>query len=115
MVVIMAEIPRSFRSREVRLPVVIGLLLIASGVIHLIILMVSGSSWVGPLSLRKPATFGVSFGLTLITVVWICSYLDLRTRSRAVLVGAFTLACTWETALVTLQAWRGVPSHFNFE
>jgi hypothetical protein len=27
----------------------------------------------------------------------------------------FTAACVFETALVSLQAWRGVPSHFNVE
>jgi hypothetical protein len=31
------------------------------------------------------------------------------------LLGAFTVACALETALVTLQTWRGVPSHFNME
>jgi hypothetical protein len=32
-----------------------------------------------------------------------------------VLLGGFTLACVLETFLVSMQAWRGVPSHFNFQ
>jgi hypothetical protein len=31
------------------------------------------------------------------------------------LLGGFTAACAIETALVSLQTWRGVPSHFNIE
>ncbi|MGE0703575.1 MAG: hypothetical protein AB7F99_00205 [Vicinamibacterales bacterium] len=93
----------------------VGGLLILSGLIHLAILLVSGGAWLGPLSLRKPATFGLSFGLTLINLVWIASYIDLRDRTRAILVNVFTAACVLETALVSLQAWRGVPSHFNVE
>jgi hypothetical protein len=41
-----------------------GGLLILSGVIHLAMLLTGGGTWEGPLSLRKPATFGLSFGLT---------------------------------------------------
>ena len=93
----------------------VGALLVVSGLIHLAILVVGGGSWEGPLSLRKPATFGLSFGVTLITIVWVASFLRLSDRSRAILLGAFTVACVLETALVTLQAWRGVPSHFNLE
>jgi len=93
----------------------VGALLVVSGLIHLAILVVGGGSWEGPLSLRKPATFGLSFGVTLITIVWVGSFLRLSDRSRAILLGAFTVACVLETALVTLQAWRGVPSHFNLE
>jgi hypothetical protein len=86
-----------------------------SGLVHFAILVMSGGSWSGPLSLRKPMTFGVSFGLTLITIVWVASFLPLARRSRSILLGTFTAACVLETALVTLQAWRGVPSHFNVE
>jgi hypothetical protein len=92
-----------------------GGLLILSGVIHLAMLLTSGGTWEGPLSLRKPATFGLSFGLTLINVTLIASFVPLENRSRALLLGLFTAACVLETFLVSLQTWRGVPSHFNLE
>ena len=94
---------------------VVGALLLASGLLHLAILIIGGGSWEGPLSFRKPTTFGLSFGLTLITITWVASFLPLGDRKRKVLLGAFTAACVVETALVSLQAWRGVPSHFNVE
>jgi hypothetical protein len=92
-----------------------GGLLILSGVIHLVILLTSGGTWEGPLSLRKPATFGLSFGLTLVNVTLIASFVPLKNRSRALLLGLFTAASVLETFLVSLQTWRGVPSHFNVE
>lgn len=94
---------------------ILGALLLMSGLIHVAILIVGGGSWAGPLSLRKPATFGLSFGLTLITIAWVASFLRMGERARSTLLGIFTVACVVETALVTLQAWRGVPSHFNME
>ena len=104
------------RGRKVeRAGYLIGVLLLVSGLIHLAILTISGGTWMGPLSLRKPTTFGLSFGLTLITIAWASSFLRFRDRTRAVLLGIFTVACVIETALVSLQAWRGVPSHFNME
>jgi hypothetical protein len=98
-----------------RIGYVVGVILAASGLVHLGILAIGGGSWEGPLSLRKAMTFGVSFGLTLVTIVWVTSFLRLTHRMRAAVLGAFTVACALETALVTLQAWRGVPSHFNLE
>ncbi len=46
-------------------------------------------------------------------MAWATSFL--RLRARALVLGVFLVACVVETVLVTLQAWRGVPSHFNFE
>ncbi|HKD15504.1 MAG TPA: hypothetical protein VKE71_13295 [Candidatus Angelobacter sp.] len=92
---------------------VVGVLLMISGLIHLVILSASGGSWEGPLSLRKPATFGLAFGVVLITVVWAASFVEMGGRTRTLLLYVFTAACVIETALVSLQAWRGVPSHFN--
>lgn len=93
----------------------VGALLMLSGLGHLAILIATGASWDGPVSWRKPATFGLSFGLTLVTVVWLSSFLRLSDRVRSRLLVAFTIACAVETALVSLQTWRGVPSHFNVE
>jgi hypothetical protein len=93
----------------------IGALLIGSGLVHIGILIATGASWEGPLSLRKPATFGLSFGLTVITLLGVSSFLDFRARTRSLLMAAFTAMSVLETALISLQAWRGVPSHFNVE
>jgi hypothetical protein len=101
--------------RVERVGYITGALLFVSGLIHFTILVVGGGSWLGPLSWRKPTTFGLSFGLTLITIVWVVSFLRLGERARTWLIGAFTLTCALETSLVTLQTWRGVPSHFNLE
>jgi hypothetical protein len=45
----------------------------------------------------------------------VSSFLRLGDRARTILLAIFTVACVIETALVSLQAWRGVPSHFNLE
>jgi hypothetical protein len=104
------------RGRKVeRAGYLVGTLLLVSGLIHLAVLIAGGGTWMGPLSLRKPATFGLSFGLTLITIAWVSSFLRLGGRGRATLLGTFTVASVIETALVSLQAWRGVPSHYNVE
>jgi hypothetical protein len=91
----------------------IGAALIGSGLFHLLVFFVDGGPWNGPVSWRKAVTFALSFGLTLITIVWVAAYVRLGPRIRALLVGAFTVACVAETALITMQVWRGVPSHFN--
>ena len=73
-----------------RVGYLIGSLLVVSGLVHVAILAISKGSWVGPLSLRKPATFGLSFGLTLATITWVSSYLRVGERARAAL-----LTCAW--------------------
>src|SRR5688572_29821318 len=93
----------------------LGALLIAAGLFHLAVFVVDGGPWEGPVSWRKPATFGLSFGLTLITITWVASYLPLGERLRNVLLGVFAADCFLEAGGITLQAWRGVPSHINRE
>ncbi|WP_236789825.1 hypothetical protein [Amycolatopsis sp. GM8] len=93
----------------------VGAVLFLSGLVHLVVLISSGTSWEGPLSYRKAMTFGLSFGLTLATLAWAASFLRMNEKTRNVLLGAFTVVSVVEVALVTMQVWRGVPSHFNFE
>ncbi|MEU6040268.1 hypothetical protein ABZ801_33165 [Actinomadura sp. NPDC047616] len=104
-----------FRRRAERAGVAVGAALIASGLFHLVVFAVDGGPWDGPVSWRKPVTFGLSFGLTLITVTWVATHLPLGERARAVLLGVLTADCVVEVGGITLQAWRGVPSHLNRE
>jgi hypothetical protein len=92
-----------------------GLLLISSGLVHLAVFAVDGGPWDGPVSWRKPVTFGLSFGVTLIAVTWVTSYLRTGPRLRSALLGVFAADCVVEVGGITLQAWRGVPSHLDME
>jgi hypothetical protein len=98
-----------------RVAYVVAAVLVASGLVHLGVLLGTGGTWLGPVSMRKPMTFGLSFGLTLATVAWVTSLLTMSARTRTVLLGVFSAVSVLETALITMQAWRGVPSHVNFE
>ncbi len=114
----MTELGRALRRiwvdgrRVERVAYVVGLALFVSGLVHVGILLVTGWTWIGPVSLRKAATFGLSFGLTLPSVAWATSYL--RLPARGLVLGVFIATCVVETVLISMQAWRGVPSHFNF-
>ncbi|MEW2162319.1 hypothetical protein AB0912_04880 [Streptomyces sp. NPDC007084] len=92
-----------------------GALLVLSGCAHLLVLAVDGGPWDGPVSWRKPVTFGLSFGLTLIAVTWVTSYLRVGARPRAALLVVFAADCVVEVGGITLQAWRRVPSHLDME
>jgi hypothetical protein len=108
--------PRASGARRVeRLCHTTGLLLVLSGLTHLVVFAVDGGPWDGPVSWRKPVTFGLSFGVTLIAVTWVTSHLRLGTRTRAVLLAVFAADCVVEVGGITLQAWRGVPSHLDME
>ncbi|MEU4246264.1 hypothetical protein AB0F15_02525 [Amycolatopsis sp. NPDC026612] len=106
---------RSGGRRAERIAYAVGAALFVSGVAHALVLLATGGSWLGPLSMRKAVTFGLSFGLTLASVAWATSFLTIRPRLRTALLGAFTAASVTEVVLVSMQAWRGVPSHFDFE
>jgi hypothetical protein len=91
----------------------VGVALIVVGVAHLGVAIADPRAWLGPLSWRKPVTFGLSFGTVLIAITWVASYLQLTDRARRVLLGVFALDSVLEVAGITIQAWRDVPSHFN--
>jgi len=92
--------------------VAIGILLVGSGVAHLVVWAVLGGPWEGPVSWRKPILFGVSGGLTSLSLGWAWSKLPWR-WGDAWLASSVAWALFVEVALIDLQAWRGVASHFN--
>jgi len=99
--------------RRTRLLLTTSALLVLSGLVHLLVFAVDDRPWAGPVSWRKPFTFGVSFGVTLTSVVWVTSYLRVAERTRSLLLAVFAADCVVEVAGITVQAWRGVPSHLN--
>ena len=101
------------RDSRTRLLLAVSALLVLSGLFHLLVFAIDDRPWAGPVSWRKPFTFGVSFGITLASVVWVTSYLRMTERTRWLLLGVFAADCVVEVAGITLQAWRGVPSHLN--
>jgi hypothetical protein len=64
----------------------VGALLMLAGFFHLGVFAVDGGGWQGPLSWRKPATFGLSFGITVVTVTWLTTFLVVSHGMRRVLV-----------------------------
>lgn len=91
----------------------VGVLLLASGLAHIVVWLVAGGPWLGPVSYRKAVTFGLSFGLTGLTLTAVLVRLGVTSRTRARALPLFTAACVVEVVLVSMQAWRHVPSHFN--
>ncbi len=95
-----------------RVPLIITALLLLSGCVHLVLLGILGASWHGPLSLRKPALFGISGGLTVFSLAWLMTKLEPKRLDR-LLINSLSVALLIEVWLITLQYWRGVASHFN--
>jgi hypothetical protein len=96
-----------------RLGYLVGGALVVVGLAHLVAWLVVGGAWAGPVSFRKPTTFGISFGLTTITMAWVAGQLRISDRIGWLLLGTLAVADTSEVVWVSLQRWRGVPAHFN--
>jgi hypothetical protein len=90
-----------------------GALLVLSGLLHVLVYLVDGGPWEGPLSWRKPIVFGLSFGITLVTIAWLMTFMRVKRVTGWIVVGLFAVASLAEVSLVSLQTWRGVASHFN--
>jgi hypothetical protein len=96
-----------------RLAYLVGAGLILVGLAHAAIWAVAGGSASGALSWRKPTTFGLSFGLTTVTLAWVATWLPVRPAIGWIAAGLLGAAVTYEVAWVTVQHARGVPAHFN--
>jgi len=101
-----------WRDRRARPLAVLGVVMVASGLLHLPVWAALGGPWEGPVTWRKPILFGISGGLTSLSLGWAWAQLPWR-RGDAWLAAATAWALTVEVALIDLQRWRGVASHFN--
>lgn len=90
-----------------------GIVLLLSAFFHTGVLFVTGGSLDGDVSWRKPIVFGEAFGVTCISLAWVMTFLSKRRVLGWSLAVLFGVASLGEVALITMQQWRGVPSHFN--
>jgi hypothetical protein len=90
-----------------------GVLLLLSGLFHIVVWLVSGApSLVGPVTWRKPIEFGISGAVSTFALAWVLG----RLPRSGLWDWTATIAIVFfipETALIDMQQWRGVPSHFN--
>ena len=91
-----------------------GWLLLATMAVHVVALVVTGGAVTGPVSLRKPATFAETSWLLCWSVALALPWLRLGRTRRAVVSVAVLAFGIGETSIMAVQAWRGVPSHYNF-
>jgi hypothetical protein len=89
-----------------------GTLLIVSGLFHVGVWAASERTWEGPVSWRKPILFGVSTGVTCLSLGWVLGWQRWR-KTGSVIAVPTAGAAVIEVALITLQTWRGAASHFN--
>ncbi len=89
-----------------------GIVLTVIGLLHLPVWFWDGGGWVGQVSWRKPILFGVSTGVTLISIGWLASKLHQGFADRCV-AWVVSVCLVLEVALITIQQWRGTASHFN--
>ncbi|MBU6275368.1 MAG: hypothetical protein KGQ61_01905 [Planctomycetes bacterium] len=104
--------PAWWREPRARALATWGGVLVASGLVHLAVWGALGGPWEGAVTWRKPILFGISGGLTSLSLGWVWSKLPWR-RGDAVLAALTAGALVVEVGLIDLQRWRGVASHFN--
>lgn len=69
------------------------------------------ANWEGRTGWRKPIVFGISNALVFVSLAQALAAQELAPRRATAHCAAWATAL--EVGIVTLQAWRGVPSHFN--
>ena len=70
--------------------------------------------WDGAVSWRKPIEFGISGGITALSLAAVMARLPRDSWPAWPCAVAMSLFVP-ETLLIDLQRWRGVPSHFNHD
>ncbi len=93
---------------------VTGTFLFGSMLFHSAMIGFTRTSLEGPVSFRKAATFSESLGLMCWTIGWMLPYFRFGRRATTVLVSFLLVFTVGETFLMSMQVWRGVPSHYNF-
>ena len=96
-----------------RFLLVVSGVLLASALFHSVVFLTTQSDWHGYVSWRKPIVFALSFAVTDLTIAYVLRHLPPAPRRGWIFAVLFGISSLAEVALITLQQWRNVPSHFN--
>lgn len=101
-------------SPEQRVLFMSGSVLFVWMVLHIGLLLLTDSPLHGPVSYRKAATFAETGWLMCWSIGYVLPYLRLTGWQKQSIAGGTLLFALGETFLMSLQVWRGEPSHYNF-
>lgn len=92
-----------------------GAAMVALAIVSGVGILVDGRTVYGESTWLKPFKFGVSFALYTFTLAWMISLFSRWRRTLWWLgTGVGVIFVIPEMAVITLQAARGIPSHFNY-
>lgn len=88
-----------------------GFFLLLLGIFHIAVQLIAPRAWESNVGWRKPILFGLSTGITLVSLSWVAAVV----KQRRVWIPAITISvlASLEVLIITIQTWRNVPAHFN--
>jgi hypothetical protein len=105
-----AKFPHKSKSQVCRL---VGLLLMVLGFVHIPIYLLGNHDWEGLTSWRKPILFGLSTGVTLLSLAWVLDHLARDREEYTRFDYILGVAALIEVSLITIETWLDIPAHFN--
>jgi len=91
-----------------------GLLMLPALALAAVGLIVDPQIITGAPAWLKPAKFAVSIAAYVFTLAWMFSFIPGFKNTRRIVGWVTAIVMVLELAIISLQAWRGTTSHFNF-
>ena len=101
------------QTQDTRPLIAVSLLMAALTVVFAAAMLVDPRTIEGAPAWLKPAKFAVSTAIYGATLAWVLGALTAWPRLRSWAVWMTTVVFIGEVALIAMQAWRGITSHFN--
>lgn len=91
-----------------------GLLMLPALAIAAVGLIVDPRLITGAPAWLKPAKFALSIAVYVFTLAWMFTFIPDFRRTRRIVGWVTAITMVLELSIISLQAWRGTTSHFNF-
>jgi hypothetical protein len=91
-----------------------GLLMLPALVVAAVGLIVDPRLIMGSPAWLKPAKFALSIAVYVFTLAWMFTFIPGFKRTRRIVGWVTAIVMALELSIISLQAWRGTTSHFNF-